>query len=300
MNKNSVKASELKIVMYTKEQLLTKEKSSEWILMTPDLAKAILELNINNRKKKDNYIRQMAQDMKDGKWEITGESIIMSYLHLNDGQNRLLATILANHTWKCNLVRGVSPKSQDSIDGGTKRSRADILSLNGVDKNLAPTFDKVSKFILQNKNGDKNVSHSNFTNTSVNKQLDYVKNNVDYLEKLNEICEPLYKDQEVKVYNKYELSYYLHKVSGGCNEKNGEIRQIHAEFIENLIFPKNKTASQHLRKRLSKLKKSNNDRAITGKEKFYAIVKCWNYYVQGNKKVQNITISDKEIEIKLI
>src|SRR4051794_4301498 len=73
-------------------------ENSRRVWITPELARAILtDLNKGTRTKKPEEIRRYANDMKDGRWVMTGESIKFGTDGLlKDGQNRLSACVQAN------------------------------------------------------------------------------------------------------------------------------------------------------------------------------------------------------------
>jgi len=101
--------------------------SIEWI--TPDIAKRMLETNVCNRDKKQEPI---AEAIRNGEWEVNGETIKFSWDGvLRDGQNRLQA--IANSGIACAsvIVRGVDPETQDTMDVGVRRQICDYLKMKG-------------------------------------------------------------------------------------------------------------------------------------------------------------------------
>lgn len=109
--------------------------------VTPELAKAWLELNHINRKLKRVKIEQFANDMQRGAWLMTGEAIkFADDGSLIDGQNRLSAIVKAGVAVDMLVVRGLKRESQIVMDSGTMRSRADALHFLGYSngKDIAP------------------------------------------------------------------------------------------------------------------------------------------------------------------
>lgn len=98
-------------------------------VITPETAIAMLETNVHNRSMKRTAI---AEDVRDGNWELNGETIVFSDEGvLLDGQNRLAACIEANKPIVTIVVRGISAEAQMTIDTGIKRQVADQLKMLG-------------------------------------------------------------------------------------------------------------------------------------------------------------------------
>lgn len=108
--------------------------------ITPEQASAWLDFNQHNRKPKTSRIPRYARDMKSGKWQITGETIVFDEDGwLIDGQNRLMACIQADTPFESIVVRGISRTAQTVMDSGAPRRAADALEMSGhaQGKNLA-------------------------------------------------------------------------------------------------------------------------------------------------------------------
>ncbi len=120
--------------------------------ITPEMARKFLEMNTSNRSAKAKSIKFLADQMTQGKWKFTGDSIkISSTGRLLDGQHRLMALINANKTFDFVVINDLPDDVFDVIDTGKSRSSGDILSANSFvnSTNLAATI----KFILNFKNG---------------------------------------------------------------------------------------------------------------------------------------------------
>lgn len=101
-------------------------------LITPELAGQYLTKNTGNRGVKDRRVRLYTQQMADGQWRPTGESIKFSKSgRLIDGQNRLLAVIAADVPVVMLVARGLEDVAQESMDTGATRSLADVLKMRG-------------------------------------------------------------------------------------------------------------------------------------------------------------------------
>lgn len=101
-------------------------------LITPALATEYLSHNTHNRSPKQGRILAWADAMRNGQWRANGESIKFSKSgRLIDGQNRLMAVVLADTAVHMLVVRGLDDAAQETMDVGANRSMKDFLSLRG-------------------------------------------------------------------------------------------------------------------------------------------------------------------------
>lgn len=101
--------------------------------ITPDLAREMLEHNTGNRPAKAAQIKRMAADMKAGRWHVTGEPIIFSRDGvLNDGQNRLMACVQAEASFRSDVRFGVDRAAFTYTGQAVKRTAGDVLSIINV------------------------------------------------------------------------------------------------------------------------------------------------------------------------
>ena len=97
--------------------------------ITPEVARKMLEANVNNRKKKSESIDK---DIERGRWRINGATIVFSDDGvLLDGQNRLDAVVKTGIPIVTVVVYGVQAESQVSMDMGVKRQVNDFLTMRG-------------------------------------------------------------------------------------------------------------------------------------------------------------------------
>lgn len=109
-------------------------------VITPEIAAQLLATNPNNRPLSLLTVRKYAEDMRGGRWEQNGQTIVISSEGiLLDGQHRLTALTSANISIAFLVVRNVQPESFSTIDNGKMRSTGDILFIKGVkySKNVA-------------------------------------------------------------------------------------------------------------------------------------------------------------------
>ena len=113
---------------------------SEIIVITPDMAKQWLEHNKKNRKVTGSTVAKYARDIKEGRWQITGDAIRFdTNKNLIDGQHRLLACVKADMPFSTAVTYGLPPEAQDVMDMGKMRSAGDVLSLHGLHNTNALT-----------------------------------------------------------------------------------------------------------------------------------------------------------------
>ena len=114
--------------------------------ITPKMAEVYLGFNTQNRKPNNGTIRRYATDMKSGNWKLNGQPIIFDRNNiLKDGQNRLMACIVANIPFVSVVVRGVEVDTFDSIDTGHKRNMADMFEAANI-PNARELMQIISKY----------------------------------------------------------------------------------------------------------------------------------------------------------
>lgn len=100
--------------------------------VTPEIAAEWLNDNVHNRRYSRSRSSTAANDMANGDWQQTGETIKFDvYGHLLDGQHRLEGIVDSGVTVEVLVVRGLQPESQEVMDSGARRSSGDALGLEG-------------------------------------------------------------------------------------------------------------------------------------------------------------------------
>lgn len=101
-------------------------------LITPQTAVQYLEKNRVNRKLKDAKVMRFARDISRDNWHISTDAIgFNGNGDLVNGQHRLTACIRAGKPFYCWVERGVPSEAIVSMDTGTSRSIADLLTYQG-------------------------------------------------------------------------------------------------------------------------------------------------------------------------
>jgi len=103
------------------------------VLMTPDKAKKLLEMNVCNRALRRKLVDKWAKSMKAGEWKLNGEAIKVSVRNeLLDGQHRLTACVETGVSFQTLLVTGLPASVFSCLDVGAKRTGGDVLGMAGI------------------------------------------------------------------------------------------------------------------------------------------------------------------------
>lgn len=112
--------------------------SASIIYVSPAMARRVLEKNTRNRPIAELHVQRLMSEMSNGRWQYNGEAIKWSVDDvLLDGQHRLTALSRMPDDFEpipFLVVRGLSTKTQDTMDQGRKRSAGDQLVLDGLTK----------------------------------------------------------------------------------------------------------------------------------------------------------------------
>lgn len=150
------------------------------MLITPELAKKWLEKNKVNRNINYGRVRQYAEDMKAGLWQVNGEAIqFYEDGSLANGQHRLTAITIANIPVKSAVLTGL-PNNITIQDRGRNRTVTDSMLLEGYSKQLANNTNvAIAKlhYIVQTGN----------TNISDGTAKQFIEDNKEILLYLNEV-----------------------------------------------------------------------------------------------------------------
>lgn len=151
---------------------------TEWADLTPALAEKWLGRNLGNRKMKDRAVQQYARDMRNGRWETTGEAVKFDWNgRLIDGQNRCMAVIESGATIRVLVIKGLPPEVQGKLDQGVKRSGADALKFAGYEGNVS-AIAAAARIAMARENGGLKQSTSVFLPTvSTGELQDWVAEN---------------------------------------------------------------------------------------------------------------------------
>ena len=100
--------------------------------ITPDEAARLMLQNDGNRPLSQGHVKKLASQMKDGKWLVNGETIVISDEgKLLDGQHRLAAVIEAGVEVEFLIVEGLSVAVFATLNTGKVRQASDVLAIAG-------------------------------------------------------------------------------------------------------------------------------------------------------------------------
>lgn len=114
--------------------------STEWVDVTPEIAKGWLAKNPQNRTLRRATVDAYAADMRDGNWLPTHQGIaIDAEGWLLDGQHRLTAVVESGCTVRMLVTRGLAPEVKgkristiEAVDRGAARTVKDFLKVRGL------------------------------------------------------------------------------------------------------------------------------------------------------------------------
>lgn len=155
-------------------------------LVTPEIAKEILENNTGNRKVTQNHVDFLASQMKNGQFSMTGETIKISKTgNLIDGQHRLNAIIKSGVCLELAFCVGLEDEIFDKIDTGRTRTASDILSVKGFSQvnelaSAVRTINRLEKKVKNEFSGTSQMSSHDI--------LEFVNNNQNILEIVKWVC----------------------------------------------------------------------------------------------------------------
>lgn len=136
--------------------------------ITPKKAQELLEGNKRNRPVRKSHVRQLAEEMKAGKWVVNGVPIIFNGKLLIDGQHRLLACVESGKPFETLVVSDVAPNSFLTIDVGRKRTAADTLATRGEENYSALAAAAYIVEVYYSKEfGDRFTSKTRYSNRAV-------------------------------------------------------------------------------------------------------------------------------------
>lgn len=103
-------------------------------LITPNMARAYLERNTQNRALRDTVVKNYAEIIKAGDWLLTHQGIAFDVSgRLLDGQHRLSAIVMSGIAVEMSVARGLPAEAFKTLDRGLARTLSDLTKLNPRD-----------------------------------------------------------------------------------------------------------------------------------------------------------------------
>lgn len=107
-------------------------KTFERVLVTPELALKILDLNTENRPVRYREVELWKNVIESGKYRYTHQGVaIDSNGVLQDGQHRLSAVVATEVSVEMQISIGMPPENYDAIDTGLRRTFGDVVARHG-------------------------------------------------------------------------------------------------------------------------------------------------------------------------
>jgi hypothetical protein len=199
---------------------------SEIVILTPEMAKHILENNPNNRIIRSSKVREYASDILAGRWQVNGEPIIIANTgDVNDGQHRLAAIIAADEPIRTNITFGPERDSRLTVDMGVARTVGDFLGMEGAtNRNISAAAAKMIILYQQGSYGDGSGNTIRLTSSEIrdeywNRQKEF-DNAAHYI--MNDSFTKLYGGSPLSAAyvlinraNKKEAEYFFNKLKTG-------------------------------------------------------------------------------------
>lgn len=116
--------------------------------ITPEMAIELLQLNTKNRPLNQRHVETLVTEIKEGRWQLNGESIKLNGTRLLDGQHRLTAVAMSGKPIQSLVIRGVNTDAFDTIDLNRRRNGGDVLSIAGEENatGLAATLQVIHAY----------------------------------------------------------------------------------------------------------------------------------------------------------
>lgn len=105
---------------------------TQTMLVTPAMARDMLQKNPRNRTLRRSNVHYLANEIKSGRWKLTHQGVaVATDGTLLDGQHRLSAIVEADTSALINVSYDCDPSMFTVIDTGSARTNADVLRTSG-------------------------------------------------------------------------------------------------------------------------------------------------------------------------
>lgn len=266
-------------------------------LINPQIAQEYLTHNISNRPVRDSIVKMYANQMKEGLWVLSNDSIAFSASgHLLNGQHRLKAVISSGATCEFNVIRGLSEDSFVAMDNGYNRTSGNVFYLNEIPSSTTVAAIVKRKMLYENRRLTAiNVSGGpggGSNNKLGNAQL------LDEYNKHSEAYQNISRDSQ-KLYGKSRLMTqadyggFLAYLSLCAKHPYDVVFDFFKEFTE--ISKVTNDVIVQLRQRFVNDKIGTTRMTATARQKL--LIKAWNAYVTGKtvKRLNYIETTDKDL-----
>jgi hypothetical protein len=249
--------------------------------ITPKDAELLLSKNEGNRNLSDRSVQFLYNQMVDGNWLLTADTIkIGKNGRLLDGQHRLRALLKYGKPLDMFVAEGLDNKVFTVLDTGKNRTAGDVLSMTGYKSanNLASSI----RAILLFKAGAYSMASGGRGRGGVTNKLvlEYAEKHPELHEVVNYIW-GIYKQFRFLGHSSLVMLYWI------LSRKNQTQADIFFEKYATGIDLGESSPIRHLRERL--LKDSMNKSKLSLRDKIALFIFAWNAFVQ-KKKMQQLTL----------
>lgn len=251
-----------------------RELSVEFVEVTPERAKALLENNPVNRAPATAVVSRYARDMKSGDWKVNGQTIkVASNGRLIDGQHRLKACIEAGRSFPALIVGNVDEDAFDTFDLGAKKSYAIVLSERG-EQNTAALAAALKWVWLHERNriGARTDQPTSAELDDVLYRHNSIRESLSYINKIRHLVAP-------------GIGVSMHHLCSQVSRHHAD------EFFDRLVDGIGLTADSpvySLREKLMRERLKERRSAASEQDRIVWIIKSWNAFVT-EKPIKNIS-----------
>jgi hypothetical protein len=241
-------------------------------VITPKMAKAMLDANTNNRRPKMPIVLRYANDMLKGLWKTnTAEFIKISQSgRILDGQHRLMAVVKSNIAIKFQVARGLEDNIFDVLDTGTARNASDVFKIAGVKHDnsipsIIATYNKIKSGKMYNIQKHDRLNNSELLNQYYDNEIfwqDVAKKTYAWYVSFAKLLQPSIIGGFYAYFyelNQDKATTFFSELSTGINVSNNVIHLLRNKLMQDKVA---------LRKMQPILR-------------YAFIIKTWNCYVSG-------------------
>lgn len=265
--------------------------STEWKMITPELAAEYLKLNDGNRNLSKSHLKFLVEEIKKGNWKPTGDAVQFSDKgRLIDGQHRLNAVVMAKIAVPMMVTTNVPDESQVVVDTGKARSTGDVFTMNGINNpTIASALIKAYKRYtnsISSYGGDKKYIASNAD------VLREYESNAKFWSKVTLKAQSWYKNSGHLLAASQIGGFYvmfLNKAAHGRYNDSiaeGNFKNPVTDFMDKLmdgIGLERNTAVYvfHKQLKMAKMNEGNKSYKIPAKDLYTMFTITWNMHVEG-------------------
>lgn len=245
-------------------------------LITPTIAKQLLEQNTINRNVKQPVVDLYSRQMANGEWrEDTGEVIKISETNkILDGQHRLLAIVKSNVAINLHIAYNVNDSVFSVLDTGSRRNTTDTFKVAGIkQENTIPSIISMYNLLLNNRRTGVHVNNKS-TNSELLEQYyqdpefwqNIAKESHNMYLSYAKILHPSYIGGFYAFLNKLDsekATQFMQQLTTGINITNNSVALLRNKFMQDKMS----------------IRKMNQTLKIA------LTIKAWNFFIK-NTEVQ--------------